>query len=137
MSLVTMACAWLSIALLFPAQVSGANPRNLVWQEGERASRKTVLVDRATLQKQYVYRVQSVAVRYVVVVSDVPIYSELHAPVQFAVTRKDLFIRDSEGRSARRQFWKRRRDRHAVERSSRPPVTWTYYARPVEGVDAD
>ena len=63
MSLLTIACASLSIALLFPARVSGANPRNLVWQEGELASRKTVLVDRAPLQKQYVYRVQSVAVR--------------------------------------------------------------------------
>jgi hypothetical protein len=106
MSLLTIACASLSIALLFPARVSGANPRNLIWQEGELASRKTVLVDGATLQKQYVYRVQSVAVRYVVV-SDEPIYSKLHVPVQFAVTRKHLFIRDAEGKECKTAILKR------------------------------
>jgi hypothetical protein len=111
MSLLTIAGASLLIALLFPARMSGGNLRNLVWQEGELASRKTVLVDRATLHKHYVYRVQSVAVRYIVV-SDMLIYSELHAPVQFAVTRKHLFIRDAEGRECKTAI---------LEKSSGPP----------------
>ena len=111
MSLLTIACASLSIALLSPARVSGANPRSLIWQEGELAWRKTVLVDGATLQKQYVYRVQSAAVRYVVV-SDEPIYSGLHVPVQFAVTRKHLFIRDAEGKKCKTAI---------LEKSSGPP----------------
>jgi hypothetical protein len=86
----------IAFVLLVPLQGLTGTP-NRLWQDGEILSRKTVPVGRTFLRNRFVYRVRGLNCWYLVV-SDTPLQLDLLVPMKFSTDRRQIFIRDADGK---------------------------------------